>query len=109
MMSGQRDEIILGDVGRADRISIETNNSRYVFIVTDPAGRGGILFGGAAWRRPVRACLPHERLRTGSNALFLISSGAKFLFANTSRVRRIEHIRRGTAVAATTVAREKSI
>ena len=105
MMSGQRDEIILGDVGSADRIAIETNNSIYVFIVTNPAGRGGILIGGAAWRGPVRACLLHERLRAGSNTHFLIASGDKFFHATTSRVRRINHMKR-SATATTGACRK---
>ena len=59
-------EISLDKLCAADNIYIRTTNSTYIFVVTDPKDRFGVLMGGVFDNKPVPAMLVGVEQPTGS-------------------------------------------
>jgi hypothetical protein len=100
----------INSVAKSDQLLIETEQSTYVFIVSDPTMRWGKLTGGILGNRLLPAyLLPAERELEASTNEFLISVGEKvrFVFESgnhierlvTSSVTRVVRIREQKAVA----------
>ena len=45
-------EIALSEIGVSDRITIQTKNSTYIFLITEPAARRGMLYAQPRAARP---------------------------------------------------------
>jgi hypothetical protein len=98
-----RDEAVLDPVRHSNCTLIQTLNSFYLFLLTDPTERRGLLVGGALGECPTSAILlggvPHADdrrdyptdLNTGVRAVFLVESAGGSKHVITSRVVSLAH------------------
>jgi hypothetical protein len=110
-------ELILNELVACDTFVIQTQNSRYSFIVTEPHLHQGILSGGSFGERLVKAVLipsPAERshfvtdahrLKVGGRMMFVVESRRGPIGGMTSTVTAIYRL---TRAADMPVARCKS-
>jgi hypothetical protein len=95
-------EIALDQLHTGDQILIRTVNSTYIFLVTDPAKRLGLLVGGVFGNYAAHAVLdvwpvePDQRLRAGARARFQVESSAGIKRVISSVITGLTHRRTGT-------------
>jgi hypothetical protein len=87
---GTTPEIALDQLRIGDQIVIQTAHSAYIYLVTDPAKRLGMVVGGVFGNYAAEAFLrvspaaDNYRLRAGARALFYIRSSAGYRRVTTS-------------------------
>ena len=95
----------LGDLGKTDSILVQTERSNYRFSILDPINRRGMLTGGALGDERREAILIGAKsednaryntaeLKTGSRAVFLVTTNNSLNHMITSVVTDIAHIRK---------------
>jgi hypothetical protein len=99
-------ELILNELAACDTFVIQTQNSRYSFIVTEPHLHQGILSGGSFGERLVKAVLipspadlgqfvtDAHRLRIGARMMFVVESRRGPIGGMTSAVTKIYRLTR---------------
>ena len=93
------DTITFDDINANDKVLIKTRNSEYRFSVIDPRNHKGMLSGGTLGEEPREAFLIESRgkgedgalrdfrgLKTGTQALFYLSSGLRIERVTTSKI-----------------------
>jgi hypothetical protein len=87
---GTTPEIALDQLRIGDQVVIQTAHSAYIYLVTDPAKRLGMVVGGVFGNYAAEAFLKvspaadNYRLRAGARALFYIRSSAGYRRVTTS-------------------------
>lgn len=97
------DEAALDAVSHRNCTLIQTVNSFYLFLLTDPAERRGLLVGGALGEGPASAVvlgaiwqsggprLHQSDMNAGLRAVFLVESAGRWKHLITSRVVSFAH------------------
>ena len=97
-----RDEVLLEAIRRSNCTLIQTINSFYLFLMTDPDERRGLLVGGAVGESPTSATLlggvrigeSHDYVtdeNTGMRVVFLVEAAGRARRVVTSRVVNLAH------------------
>jgi len=102
-------EIALDALSASDFVRIETVNSTYCFLVTDPEGRRGILMGGALDSAAVTTVLLGAEIRAngqvsslysklceGARGIFFVAAADRVQQLITSTIIRLFHTRAKT-------------
>jgi hypothetical protein len=98
MKPNPESEVLTDELNVADAVRLQTRNSVYLFTLTNPAARQGMLTGGVFGNSPAEATIIDPlSIRNGLKVRFRIDYSLKSIMMSTSPVIHFEIIRSSAA------------